>query len=94
MNRSSNVFPVASQPSVYHFHDNNTKYSTNKNLTSITTENSCEEEIDLWTTLINDAASKMRAQYDDILQVLLMEGDDESEAKQPLKKFYLYSKRS
>ena len=48
----------------------------------ITTENSSEEEIDPWTTFINDAASKVRAQYDDILQVLLMEGHDESEAKQ------------
>ena len=45
-------------------------------------ENSSEEEIDPWSTLINDAASKVRDQYDDILQVLLMEGHDESEAKQ------------
>ena len=49
---------------------------------SITTENSSEEEIDPWTTLINDAASKVRNQYDDILQALLMEGHEESEAKQ------------
>ena len=51
---------------------------------SITTENSSEAEIDPWTTLINDAASKVRDQYDDILQALLMvmEGHDESEAKQ------------
>ena len=49
---------------------------------SITTENSSEEEIDPWTTLINDAASKVRDQYDDILQALLMEGHDESEAKE------------
>ena len=47
----------------------------------ITTENSSEEEIDPWTTLINDAASKVRAQYEDILQALLMEGHDESEVK-------------
>ena len=45
-------------------------------------ENSSEEEIDPWSTLINDAASKVRDQYDDILQVLLMEDHDESEAKQ------------
>ena len=32
--------------------------------------------------MINDAASKFRDQYDDILQALLMEGHDESEAKQ------------
>ena len=38
---------------------------------SITTENSSEEEIDPWTTLINDAASKVRDQYEDILQALL-----------------------
>ena len=49
---------------------------------SITTENSSDEEIDPWSTLINDAASKVRDQYDDILQALLMEGHDESEAKQ------------
>ena len=49
---------------------------------SITTENSSEEELDPWTTLINDAASKVRDQYEDILQAILMEGHDESEAKQ------------
>ena len=50
---------------------------------SITTENSSdEEEIDPWSILINDAASKVRDQYDDILQALLMEGHDESEAKE------------
>ena len=49
---------------------------------SITTENSSDEEIDPWTTLINDAASKVRDQYDDILQALLMEGHDESKAKE------------
>ena len=32
--------------------------------------------------MINDAASKVRDQYDDILQALLMEGHDESEAKE------------
>ena len=30
---------------------------------------------------INDAASKVQDQYDDILQALLMEGHDESKAK-------------
>ena len=49
---------------------------------SITTEDSSEEGIDPWITLINDAASKVRDQYDDILQALLVEGHDESEAKQ------------
>ena len=49
---------------------------------SITTENSSEEETDPWTTLIDDAASKVRTKYDDILQTLLMEGRDESEAKE------------
>ena len=32
--------------------------------------------------MINDAASKVRDQYEDILQALLMEGHDESEAKE------------
>ena len=49
---------------------------------SIATENSPEEEIDPWSTLINDAASKVQDKYDDILQVLLMEGHDESKAKE------------
>ena len=56
--------------------------SSEEEQSSITTENSSEEEIDPWSTLINDAASKVRDQYDDILQALLMEGHDESEAKQ------------
>ena len=56
--------------------------SSEEEQSSITTENSSEEELDPWTTLINDAASKVRDQYDDILQVLLMVGHDESEAKQ------------
>ena len=46
----------------------------------ITTENSSKEEIDPWTTLINDAASKVREQYDDLLQALLMQGRDERES--------------
>ena len=46
---------------------------------SITTENSFEEEIDPW---INDAASKVRAKHYDVLQVLLMKDYDKSEAKQ------------
>ena len=54
----------------------------NKGQSSITTENSSEEEIDPWSILINDASSKVREQYDEILQALLMEGHDESEAKQ------------
>ena len=56
--------------------------SSEKEQSSITTENSSEKEIDPWSTLINDAASKVRDQYDDILQALLMEGHNESEAKQ------------
>ena len=58
-------------------------------------ENSSEEEIDPWATLINDAASNVQAQYDDILQTLLMEGHDGSEAKQEaFEKFYLHGKRN
>ena len=45
-------------------------------------ENSSEEEIDPWATLINDAASNVRVQYDDILQTLLMECHDECETMQ------------
>ena len=56
--------------------------SSEEEQSSIKTEDSSEEEIDPRTTLINDAASKVRDQYDDILQALLMEGHDESEAKQ------------
>ena len=56
--------------------------SSEEEQSSITTKNSSEEEIDPWTTLINDAASKVRDQYEDILQALLMEGHNESEAKQ------------
>ena len=66
--------------------------SSEEEQSSITTENSSEEEIDPWSTLINDAASKVRDQYDDILQALLMEGHDESEAKQEA--FYLFCKRN
>ena len=45
-------------------------------------ENSSAEEIDSGRTLIKDAASKARAQYEEIFQELLMEGHDENEAKQ------------
>ena len=68
--------------------------SSEEEQSSITTENSSEKEIDPWSTLSNDAASKVQDQYDNILQALLMQGHDESEAKQePLKKFYLFTKR-
>ena len=56
--------------------------SSKEEQSSIPTEDSSEEEIDPWSTLINDAACKVRDQYDDILQALLMEGHDESEAKE------------
>ena len=56
--------------------------SSQEEQSSTTTEDSSEEEINPWSTLINDAASKVRDQYDDILQALLMEGHDESEAKE------------
>ena len=56
--------------------------SSEEEQSSITTENSSDEELDPWTTLINDAASLVWDQYDDILQALLMEGHDESEAKE------------
>ena len=48
---------------------------------TITTENNSKEETDRWNALIDDAASKVRTQYDDILNSLLIEGCDESEAK-------------
>ena len=44
--------------------------------------NSSDEENDPWNTLINDAVSKVLDQYKEILQDLLMEGDDESKAKE------------
>ena len=56
--------------------------SSEEEQSSITTENSSDEEIDPWSTLINEAASKVRDRYDDILQALLMEGHDESKAKE------------
>ena len=56
--------------------------SSEEEQSSITTENSSDEEIDPWSTLINEAASKVRDQYDDILHALLMEGHDESKAKE------------
>ena len=69
--------------------------SSDEGQSSITTENSSEEEIDPWSTLINDAASKVQDQYDDILQALLMEGHDESKAKEEAfeKKSTSFSKR-
>ena len=56
--------------------------SSEEEQSSITTEDSSDEEIDPWSTLINDAASKVRDQYDDIMQALVMEGHDESKAKE------------
>ena len=44
--------------------------------------NSSDEENDSWNTLINDAVSKVWDQYKEILQELLMEGHDESKAKE------------
>ena len=51
--------------------------SRNKVASQLKTVN-CEEEIDPWTTctLINDAASGVREQYEKILQALLIEGYD------------------
>ena len=45
-------------------------------------ENSFDEESDPWTTLINDSVSKVWDQYKEILQALLMDGHDESKAKE------------
>ena len=68
------------------YSEENSMESHTEDDSSITTEerdeNSSREEIDPWSTLINDAASKVRDQYDDILQALLMEGHDKNEAKQ------------
>ena len=69
--------------------------SSEEEQSSIATENSSEEEIDPWSTLINDAASKVRDQYEDILQALLMEGHDENEAKEEaFAQILLYFKRN
>ena len=56
--------------------------SSDDEQSSITTEDSSEEKIDPWSTLINGAASMVQDQYYDILQALLMEGHDESKAKE------------
>ena len=56
--------------------------SSEEEQSSITTENSCEEEIDPWSTLINDVVSKVQDQYNEILQAFLMEGHNESKAKE------------
>ena len=45
-------------------------------------ENSSDEENNPWTTLINEAVSKVWDQYKEILQELLMEGHGESKAKE------------
>ena len=47
--------------------------SSEEEQSSITTENGSEEQINPRSTLINDAASKVRDHYNDILQALLME---------------------
>ena len=41
-----------------------------------------DDDEDPWNTLINDAVSKVWDQYKEILQDLLMEGHDESKAKE------------
>ena len=45
-------------------------------------ESSSDEENDLWTTLINEAVSTVCDQYKEIFQEILMEGHDESKAKE------------
>ena len=44
--------------------------------------NSSDEKNDPWNTLINEAMSRAWDQYKEILQELLMEGHDESKAKE------------
>ena len=56
--------------------------SSEEEQSNITTEDSSEEEIDPWSTLINDAASEVRDKYHGILRALLMESHDESKAKE------------
>ena len=75
---------------IFSEHDESSMETHAEDDSSITTEepdessseNSSEEEIDSWATLINDATANVRAQYDNILQALLMLGYGESEAKQ------------
>ena len=55
--------------------DDDTEYESSS-------ENSSDEENDPWTTLINEAVSKVWDQHKEILQDLLMEGHDESKAKE------------
>ena len=57
--------------------------------------NSSDEENDPWTTLINEAVSKVWDQYKEILQDLLMEVMTKAKRKRrPLRKFYLHSERN
>ena len=44
-------------------------------------ENCSDKENDPWTTLINEAVSKVWDQYKEILQALLMEGHDEKQSE-------------
>ena len=57
-----------------------------------------EQEIDPWTTFTNDAASKAREQYKNILQTLLVKGHDDSELSEarqkPLKKSLIFRQNS
>ena len=47
-------------------------------------ENSFDEKNDPWNTLINEVVSKGWDQYKEILQYLLMEGQDKSKANEDL----------
>ena len=81
MNAHRDIYGEQDESSMETHADDDSSITTEERDES-SSENSSEEEIDPWATLINDAASQVRAQYDDILQALLMEGHDESEAMQ------------
>ena len=49
---------------------------------AVRSENSSDEKNDPWHTLINEAVPKVWDQYKEILQDPLMEGHDESKAKE------------
>ena len=63
-------------------HDDDDEDTEDESSSENSSENSFDEESDPWTTLINDSVSKVWDQYKEILQALLMDGHDESKAKE------------
>ena len=71
------------------------KNSSEEEQSNITTENSSEEEIDPWTTLINDAASKSGiSTMTSCKRFSWRVTTKVQQNRKPLKMFYLFSKRN